>query len=95
MEKVSEIRSEIARNSTRMNKILLRDLREVSRIFAKFCSDDCLSDEEYYRYSIIKNAILAKDKDTDRLRRVQIISNRVLGGIKPCAGAKRGVNTNA
>lgn len=93
MEKVSEIRSEIARNSTRMNKILLRDLREVSRIFAKFCSDDCLSDEEFYRYSIIKNAILAKD--TDRLRSVQIISNRVLVGIKPCAGAKRGVNTNA
>ena len=93
MEKVSEIRSEIARNSTRMNKMLLQDLREVSQIFAAFCSDDGLSDEEFYRFSIIRNALIAKD--ADRLRSIQIIASRALGEVKPCAGAKRGVNTNA
>lgn len=90
MEKVKDIRAEIANNAARTkSKILLKDLRDISRLYSKYWTEEGLSDEEYYRYSIIKNAI--RSKDTDRLRSVQIIANRALGGIKPpCAGTKRG-----
>ena len=89
MEKVSEIRTDIAENAAHLtNKMLLQDLRAISQLFTAHCSSG-LSDEDFYRFSIIKNAI--RSKDTDRLRSVQIIANRALGGIKPpCAGTKRG-----
>jgi hypothetical protein len=89
MEKVSEIRADIAENAAHINnKILLKDLRAVSQLFAAQCSYD-FSDEEFYRCSIIKNAI--DTKNTDNLRRIEIIVSRSLGGLKlPCASAKRG-----
>lgn len=88
MEKVSEIRTDIAENAAHItNKMLLQDLRAISQLFTVHCSSG-LSDEDFYRFSIIKNAI--NTKNTDSLRRIEIIVSRSLGGIKPCAGAKRG-----
>lgn len=89
MEKVSEIRTDIAENAAHLtNKMLLQDLRAISQLFTAHCSSG-LSDEDFYRFSIIKNAI--NTKNTDSLRRIEIIVSRSLGGIKPpCAGTKRG-----
>lgn len=89
MERVNEIRADIAENAAHINnKILLKDLRAVSQLFVAHCSDG-LSDEEFYRFSIIKDTL--STKNVDSLRRIEIIARRVLGGIKsPCASAKRG-----
>lgn len=90
MERVNEIRADIAENASHItNKMLLQDLRAISQLFTVHCSSG-LSDEDFYRFSIIKNAI--NTKNTDSLRRIEIIVSRSLGGIKPpCAGTKRGV----
>lgn len=77
MEKVSEIRADIARNAANIrSKILLQELRELSRIFLLFDTEGKLDDEIYSRVSIIRNAVNASDKE--RLRSIEIISSRAL-----------------
>lgn len=80
MERVNEIRADIAANASHItNKMLLQDLRAISQLFTTHCSDG-LSDEEFYRFSIIKNAI--NTKNTDSLRRIEVIVSRSLGGLR-------------
>ena len=80
MEKVGEIRADIAENASHItNKAFLQDLRAISQLFTAQCSD-VLSEEDYYRFSIIRNAI--STKNTDDLRRIQIIVSRSLGGLR-------------
>lgn len=89
MERVSEIRADIAENAAHINnKILLRDLRAVSQLFVAHCSND-FSDEDVYRFLIIRNVL--NTKKVDNLPRTRIIVDSLLSEIKPpCASAKRG-----
>lgn len=91
MEKVKDIRAEIANNAAHTkSKIFLKDLRDISRLYSKYCTEDGLSDEEFWRFSIIQDAI--KAEDVEKLRTTRTIVGMMIGVLrcrKPNNDAKK------
>lgn len=91
MEKVKDIRAEIANNAAHTkSKIFLKDLRDISRLYSKYCTKDGLSDEEFWRFSIIQDAI--KAEDVEKLRTTRTIVGMMIGVLryrKPNNDAKK------
>lgn len=77
MERVNDIRAEIAENAAHIkNKMLLQELRDVSALLESFGTGQNISDETYYRISLIRCAVRAKN--TEKLRTADIITGRLL-----------------
>lgn len=91
MEKVKDIRAEIANNAAHTKgKIFLKDLRDISRLYSKYWTEEGLNDEEFWRFSIIQDAI--KAEDVKKLRSARIMVGVMIGGLrrrKPNNDAKK------
>ena len=91
MEKVKDIRAEIANNATHTkSKTFLKDLRDISRLYVKINTEEGLSNEEFWRFSIIQDAIRAED--VEKLRSARTIVGMLIGVLrhrKPNNDAKK------
>ena len=91
MEKVKDIRAEIANNAAHTkSKIFLKDLRDISRLYSKYWTEEGLSDEEFWRFSIIQDALYAED--IEKLRSARTIVSMLIGVLrcrKPNNDAKK------
>ena len=91
MEKVKDIRAEIANNAAHTkSKIFLKDLRDISRLYSKYWTEEGLSDEEFWRFSIIQDALYAED--VEKLRTTRTIVGMMIGVLrcrKPNNDAKK------